>query len=79
MRNYLGRKLQHFINMLLIPHPKVGIGKTEVILRVAGWIPFLTVAGWIPFLSLVGDEIPFLILAGGGLPLLRHLLKPFDH
>ena len=32
MRNYLGRKLQHFINMLLIPHPKVGIGKTEVML-----------------------------------------------
>ena len=30
MRNHLSRKLQHFINMLLIPHPKVGLGKTEV-------------------------------------------------
>jgi hypothetical protein len=32
MRNYLSRKLQHFINMLLIPHPKVGLGKTGVML-----------------------------------------------
>ena len=32
MRNYLKRKLQHFINMLLIPHPKVGLGKTQVML-----------------------------------------------
>ncbi len=28
----MGRKLQLFINMLLIPHPKVGLGKTEVLL-----------------------------------------------
>ena len=28
MINYLGRKLQRLINILLIPHPKVGIGKT---------------------------------------------------
>jgi hypothetical protein len=32
MRRYLGRKLQGFVNMLLIPHPKVGLGKTEVLL-----------------------------------------------
>jgi 4-hydroxy-L-threonine phosphate dehydrogenase PdxA len=32
MRNYLKRKLQYFINMLLIPHPKVGLGKTQVML-----------------------------------------------
>ena len=32
MRNYLSRKLQHFLNLLLIPHPKVGLGKTEVLL-----------------------------------------------
>ena len=28
----MGRKLQGFINMMLIPHPKVGLGRTEVLL-----------------------------------------------
>lgn len=32
MRNYLSRKLQHFLNLVLIPHPKIGLGKTEVLL-----------------------------------------------
>jgi hypothetical protein len=32
MRDYLSRKLQHFLNQLLIPHPKVGLGKTEILL-----------------------------------------------
>ena len=32
MRDYLSRKLQHFLNQLLIPHPKIGLGKTEVLL-----------------------------------------------
>ena len=29
-RDYLSRGLQHFINMLLAPHPMVGSGKTKV-------------------------------------------------
>ena len=28
----MGRRLQGFINMMLIPHPKVGLGRTEVLL-----------------------------------------------
>lgn len=32
MRDYLSRKLQHFLNLVLIPHPKIGLGKTEVLL-----------------------------------------------
>ena len=30
MRNYLSRKQQYFINILLIPNAKVGLGKTKV-------------------------------------------------
>jgi hypothetical protein len=30
MRNYLSRKQQYFINMLLIPNGKVRLGKTKV-------------------------------------------------
>jgi hypothetical protein len=30
MRNYLSRKQQYFINMVLIPNAKVGLGKTKV-------------------------------------------------
>ena len=29
-RDYLSSKLQHFLNMLLIPHPLIGLGKTKV-------------------------------------------------
>ena len=31
-RDYLSRKLQHFLNMVLIPNEKIGLGKTKVIL-----------------------------------------------
>jgi hypothetical protein len=30
MRNYLSRKQQYFINMLLIPNANIGLGKTKV-------------------------------------------------
>ena len=33
MRDYLSRKLQHFLNQVLIPHPKIGLGKTKVLLH----------------------------------------------
>ena len=29
-RDYLSRRLQHFLNMILIPHPSIGLGKTKV-------------------------------------------------
>ena len=32
MRDCLSRKLQHFLNTVLIPHPKIGLGKIEVLL-----------------------------------------------
>jgi hypothetical protein len=31
-RDYLSRKLQYFLNMVLIPNEKIGLGKTKVIL-----------------------------------------------